>query len=117
MKFDFWMNWAEYFTILLMIIGFLVAITIDSMWLNYAVIFLAGIMAGRLLYAREKKHKFTHYLIVIGFLMGYMLGSYIASRKIIATIFILAAILSYFLHKKGIIEKYLPVLDPHKGHW
>ena len=111
---NIWWNWAEYLMIVLMILGFLVAVTIDSMWLNYLVIFIAGIMAGRLLYAREKKHKFTHYLIVVGFLLGYMLGSYMANKKIIATIFILATILSYYLHKKGYIEKYMPMYDPHK---
>ncbi|MBW2991619.1 hypothetical protein KY345_00190 [Candidatus Woesearchaeota archaeon] len=113
----YWLYWAEYFMILLMVIGFLVAITLDSMWLNIVVIFIAGLMAGRLLYGREKKHKFTHYLIVIGFLIGYLLGSYSFNKKMIAAVFIGSAILSYYLHKKGYVEKYLPVYDPHKQHW
>ena len=117
MKFDYMLNWAEYFTILLMVIGFLTAITIDNIWLSSLVLFIAGLMAGRLLYGRKEKHKFTHYLIVIGFLVGYMIGSYSHNKKIIATIFILSAILSYYLHAKGYFDKYLPVRDPHKQHW
>lgn len=117
MKFNYWMHWAEYFTFLLMIIGFLIAITLNNMSLNYVVIFIGGLMAGRLLYGRLDKHKFTHYLIVIGFLVGYMLGSYSYNRKIIATIFVLSTILSYYMHNKGYVEKYLPVKDPQKEHW
>lgn len=117
MRISYWAHWAEYFTILLMIIGFLIAITLDSMWLNYVVIFLAGMMTGRLLYARKRMTKFTHYLIVVGFLVGYLIGSYSYSRKIIAIIFVGSSILSYYLHAKGYIEKYLPVYDPHRQHW
>jgi len=117
MKVNYMLNWAEYFTVLLMVIGFLIAITLDNMALNLAVIFIAGLMAGRLLYGREKMHKFTHYLIVVGFLVGYMLGSYSYSRKIIAAVFVISTILSYWLHKKGYVGKYLPVKDPHKQHW
>ena len=117
MKFSYWAHWAEYFMILLMVIGFLIAITLDNMALNYIVIFIAGIMAGRLLYGRKKKHKFTHYLIVVGFLIGYLLGSYSYSKKLIVVIFLGSAILSYYLHSKGYLEKYLPVRDPHKQHW
>ena len=80
-------------------------------------IFIAGLMAGRLFYARKKMHKFTHYLIVIGFLLGYLIGSYSYSKKAIITIFLVASILSYYLHNKGYVEKHMPFLDPHKQHW
>jgi 4-hydroxybenzoate polyprenyltransferase len=114
---NYWLNWAEYFTALLMVIGFVVAITIDSMWLNFVVVFIAGLMAGRLFYGRKRTTKFTHYLIVVGFLVGYLIGSYAYSKIVIAIIFIGASIVSYYLHSKGYMEKYLPPQDPHKGHW
>jgi uncharacterized membrane protein len=114
---NYWLNWAEYFTVLLMVIGFLVAVTIDNMLLNYIVVFIAGLMAGRLLYGRRKTTKFTHYLIVVGFLVGYLIGSYAYNKKLIAAVFILSAVLSYYLHHKGYFDKYLPAYDPHKGHW
>jgi uncharacterized membrane protein len=117
MKINYWMNWAEYFTAILMIIGFFVAVTIDSIWLNFAVVFIAGLMAGRLFYARKKTTKFTHYLIVVGFLVGYLIGSYAYSKTAIAIIFIASSTFSYYMHSKGYVEKYLPVKDPHKQHW
>jgi 4-hydroxybenzoate polyprenyltransferase len=114
---NYWLNWAEYFAVMLMIIGFAVSLAIESMWLNFTVVFIAGVMAGRLFYGRRRTTKFTHYLIVIGFLVGYLIGSYAYSKIAIAIIFVGAAILSYYLHSKGYMEKYLPAEDPHKGQW
>ena len=115
--FEYWYYWVEFYTVLLLVIGFLIGITVRSALINYIIIFLAGLMAGRLLYGRTKKHKFTHYLIVIGFLLGYMLGSFSYNKKIIAFLFFSATLLSYYLHKKGIVERVLPFRDPHKELW
>ncbi len=114
---DYWNKWAEFYTILLLVIGFLIGITVRSVALNYVIIFIAGLMGGRLLHSRKNKHKFSYYLIIIGFLLGYMLGSVVYNKKIIAFLFLSAFLISYYLHEKGIVEKALPLKDPHKELW
>lgn len=115
--FDYWQSWAEFYAVLLLVIGFLIGITVRSVVLNYIIIFIAGLMGGRLLHGRKKKHKFTHYLIIIGFLLGYMLGSVIYNKRIIAFLFISAFFISYYLHEKGLVERFMPLKDPHKELW
>lgn len=115
--FEYWQSWAEFYAILLLIIGFLIAITIRNVFIAYLVIVIAGLMAGRLIYGRKRKHKFTHYLIVIGFLFGYLIGSLGFDKRIIALLFFGAGLLSYYLHDKGYVEKFIPFKDPVRELW
>lgn len=116
-SFDYWQSWAEFYALLLLLIGFLFAVVIRSAWISFVVAFLAGLMAGRLIYGRKKKHKFTHYLIVVGFLFGYLVGSFGFDKKVIAVLFVAAALLSYYLHDKGYVEKIIPFKDPTRELW
>ncbi len=100
-----WKSWAEFFFIVLLLIGFFVALFIQNAWLNYAVIFCAGLMAGRVLFIKTGRQPvFPFFLIIVGFLFGYMLGSFVFDRRIIAILFALGAVLSYYLHKKEYIN-------------
>jgi len=101
----FWKQWAEVFFIILLMIGFLISISIKSPAMNYAVIFLAGMMAGRLIYEKKGKQPvFAFFLIIVGFLFGYMLGSFNFNRKLIVFFFIVGAVVSYQIHKKGYLK-------------
>lgn len=100
-----WQNWAETLFILLLIVGLVLSITIQNAFLNYLIIFCAGLMAGRVIFIRKGKQPlFPFFLIIIGFLFGYMLGSFSFNRKVITFLFILGAIIGYYIHKKGYIH-------------
>lgn len=100
-----WKQWAEVFFIILLMIGFLLAISIKSAAMNYTIIFLAGMMAGRLVYEKKGKQPiFAFFLIIVGFLFGYMLGSFNVNKKLIVFFFIVGSIVSYYIHKKGYIK-------------
>ena len=101
----FWKQWAEVFFVILLMIGFLIAISIKSATMNYTVIFLAGMMAGRLIYEKKGKQPiFAFFLITVGFLFGYMLGSFTVNKKLIVLFFIAGSLVSYYIHKKGYIK-------------
>lgn len=100
-----WQQWAEVFFIILLLIGFLMAISIKSYIMHYIVIFLAGMMAGRLIYEKKGKQPvFAFFLIIVGFLFGYMLGSFSINKKMIVFFFIIGSLASYYIHKKGYIK-------------
>ena len=101
-----WKAWAEVFFIILLVLGFLVSLSIQSTALNYTVIFCAGLMIGRTIFMKQGKQPlFPFFLIIIGFLLGYTFGGYIQglSRTLVVLLFIIGAILSYYLHKKEYI--------------
>ncbi|MCH8067262.1 MAG: hypothetical protein IIC69_01645 [Nanoarchaeota archaeon] len=102
----FFKSWAEFFFFVLMIIGFIVALwaTSFSAVISYIVVFLSGMIGGRLLYDRKKKLTFPYYVIIIGFIIGYVIGTYYGSRNIVIILFVLGILLSYHLHNKGYIR-------------
>ncbi|MBD3249489.1 hypothetical protein GF336_05570 [Candidatus Woesearchaeota archaeon] len=98
----FWRKWAETGSIILILIGFLVSISIQNPWLSYLVILCAGFMVGRLWFNKAGKQPlFVFFLIIVGFLLGYMMGAFNTDRKIVFIIFITSWIVSYKLHKEG----------------
>lgn len=97
-------NWAELFFFVLLVIGFFLSLLAPSAVISYLMIFVLGMMSGRLIYERKQKLQFPYYLIVVGLLIGYLLGAYYGNKRIILTLFILGMITSYFLHNRGIIH-------------
>lgn len=104
MTISFFTDWAEIFFFVLLIIGFILSLAAPSAVLSYIMIFLCGMMAGRLLYERKDKIQFPYYLMIIGFLLGYLIGAHYGNKRVILTLFILGTILSYYLHTIGMIR-------------
>ena len=102
----FFKSWAEFFFFVIMLLGFVVALSATSFSavISYIVVFLSGMIGGRLLYERKKKLVFPYYIILIGFLIGYVIGTYYGSRKVVIILFILGVLFSYHLHNKGYIR-------------
>lgn len=101
----FWKQWAEAFFIILLLVGFLLAITIQSIFLKYLIILLIGMMVGRLIYEKKgQKPLFPIILVIFGLFVGFMLGAYGANRKGLTILFFIGAIISYYIHKKGYIK-------------
>ena len=97
-------SWVELLFFALMVIGFVIALIAPSAVISYTVIFLSGMIGGRLLYDRRQKLTFPYYLIMIGFLVGYVIGTYYGSRKIVIILFIIGILFSYYLCKKGYLK-------------
>ena len=99
-------NWAEFVFFVIMVIGFAVSIWASSYSavISYIVVFLSGMIGGRLLYERKNRLTFPYIVIVIGFIIGYLLGSYYGSKKVIVILFGLGILFSYYLRKKGYIR-------------
>ena len=100
-------NWAEIFFFIVMVLGFIIALIAPSAVISYIVIFLSGMIGGRLLYDRRQKLTFPYYLIMIGFLIGYVIGTYYGSRKITIVLFVVGILFSYYLCKKGYLRDIL----------
>lgn len=94
----------EFFFLVLMIIGLLVALASPSAAISYAIAFVSGAFAGRLIYERKDKIKFPYFIIIAGFAAGYLLGIYYGNRKIVIILFVIGAILSYQLYDKKILK-------------
>ena len=87
-----------------MIIGVIVALSAPSAIISYAIIFISGIFAGRLVYERKNKIQLPYLMIIAGFVIGYLIGVYYGSRKIVVLMFVLGTVLSYNLYEKEVIR-------------
>jgi len=102
----FFKSWAEFFFFTIMILGFLIALwaTSFSAVISYVVVFLSGMMGGRLLYERKKKLTIPYYIILAGFLIGFLVGTFYGSKTVVIVLFILGILFSYHLYNKGYIK-------------
>jgi len=99
-----WKSWPETIGIFLLVIGVIVALSIQSAWINYVVICLGGLIFGRVIFTKKGKQPlFPFFLIVIAFLIGYLIGSIMFNKVYITALFIITTIISYQFHKKGYI--------------
>ena len=102
--FDFYKNWMEFFFVVLMIIGVLIALAAPSAVISYIIIFLSGMFAGRVIYERKDRIQFPYLMIIVGFVIGYLAGVYYGSRRIVIILFVVGAIVSYKLYDKKILK-------------
>ena len=103
---NFSKDWAEWIGTFLLIIGLIVALIINKPIVHFIVIFIAGMISGRLWYKERKQIKFPFFLILLGLILGYSIGIIIRKGDIFAIIFtfLLGLILNYILYKTKILE-------------
>ena len=99
-------NWAEILFFILMIVGLIVSLVSPSLFVSFIIVFLSGMIGGRLLYDRRKKLTFPYYLIIIGFLLGFIIGTFIVYQEasVVAVLFVLGILFSYYLCRKGYLR-------------
>lgn len=102
--FEFYKNWMEFFFVVLMVIGILVALATPSAAISYVIIFLSGMFAGRVIYERRNNIQLPYFLIIAGFVIGYLIGVYYGNRRVMIVLFVIGAILSYKLYDKKILR-------------
>ena len=96
-------QWGENFSLVFIVLGFMVSVLLRSSILSYFSIFLAGLLAGRMFYIKHVKEPILpFFLMIIGFLLGYLLGAIWVSRFLALILFIVAFGSSYYLHLKKI---------------
>jgi len=97
-------RWTQIFALLFLVIGFLVAIILQSAFFSYLAVLLGGFLAARLYYMKRFKEPiFPFIMIIIGFLVGYLIGGIWVSRFWIIIFFALGFAVSYYLHVKEIL--------------
>ena len=104
LMFQYYKNWMEFWFLVLMAIGVVIALSAPSAAISYIIMFLSGMLAGRLLYERKDKMQFPYLMIIIGFVIGYLIGVYYGSRRVSIVLFILVMILSYKLYDNKILK-------------
>lgn len=102
--FQYYKNWMEFWFLVLVVVGILIALSAPSAVISYVIIFLSGILAGRVVYKRKNKMKFPYFMIVVGLVIGYLIGAYYGSRWVVIALFIIGAISGYRLYEKRIIK-------------
>ena len=102
--FQFYKNWLEFFFLLIMAVGLILALFTPSAAVNYMLIFVSGIFAGRLVYERRKKVMLPFLIIIAGFILGYLIGMRYGNRIVVIIIFLIGAVLSYQLFNKRILK-------------
>lgn len=100
----FFYNWPEYFALILLVFGAILALVSKSAFLNYFIMFTSGMITGRLWYQRKDEMNFPLFLMSTGFVVGFLLGSFYGDKKIIFISFVVGFIVSQQLHKEGIID-------------
>lgn len=96
--------WPEYIALGLLMLGFFTALVIRSPFLNYTIIFLSGLLGGRVIYEKYRTQPiFPFVLLVIGFFLGFMLGAISADKKLITLLFLGGFVISYWAHRNGYV--------------
>ncbi|MBN2454607.1 hypothetical protein JXB11_03610 [Candidatus Woesearchaeota archaeon] len=100
--FEFLTNWVEISFILLLLFGFFISAAINSTPLSYVVVFLAGLLSGKVIYHKKKDYLFPHIILITGFILGYLIGNKVGNAILIFIIFLAGNISSYYAHEKGL---------------
>ncbi len=97
-------NFAEFFFLVVVLLGIVISLLAPSAVISYLVIFLSGIFAGRIIYSRKNKIQFPYFMIIAGFVIGYLAGAYYGNRKVLIVLFAIGAMVGYKLFDKKILK-------------
>jgi phage-related holin len=94
-------QWPEMFSLLLLVVGFIIALFSKSAAITYIMITLCGLVSGRMLFFRKYRMKLLFFMVTIAFLIGFILGSFYGSTRYIIVFYIVGNYIGYFLHKEA----------------
>lgn len=100
-------TWVEILFFVLVIFGIILALAAKNPFLSYLIIFLIGLVCGRLIYQRKKMKKayeFPFYFTLSGLLLGYLIGSNYGNWILLIIMFIIGIWTSYMLHKNKYLD-------------
>jgi len=102
--FDLLDAWGELLMAFFLILGVVIAVSIHSFALSLAVMFLSGLLFGRLWYRQRKSLRVGLALATIGIILGFLLGKFFGHTQVVVIIFAVGAFVSYYIHYKGWIS-------------
>lgn len=97
-------RWAEYWTLFLLLIGFLMTLWIDSPQASYVIAAAFGLLLGRMLWQHKQFLRGSVVTILFGFVLGFLLGVQVADRKLLILLLILGMLASYYAHDRKLIH-------------
>ncbi len=96
-------QWPELLSLILLVLGFFIALFSKSAAVTYIMITICGLISGRMLFFRKYRMKMLFFMVIIAFLIGFIFGSFYGTARVIIVFFIVGNYIGYFLHK----EEYL----------
>lgn len=97
-------NWMEFWSVVLMALGLVLALFTSSAAINYFLVLVSGMFAGRIIYERQHKIVFPYYVIIAGFLIGYLIGMRYGNRVAVAILFMAGGIISFRMFQKNVVR-------------
>lgn len=94
-------SWVEFWFFVTLVAGFIIALLSGSAVVSYVIIFICGMMSGRLIFERREKFVAPYYLIIVGFLIGFMVGTPWGDDEVVVILYILGILLGYEVVSKG----------------
>ena len=104
MKVDVMFDWPEILSLLVLIIGFLMAVFSGNATVLYSVCFLTGLLFGRVWYKFKLSHVNPAFLLIMAFFLGFILGGIFYNLRIIALLLLAGILIRYWLHAKKLIR-------------
>jgi len=97
-------DWPEMLSLVVLIIGFLLAVFSGNASILYTVCFLTGLLFGRVWYKSKLSHLIPAFLTIMAFFLGFILGGIFANLRIIALLLLAGILIGYWLHAKKLIR-------------
>jgi len=97
-------QWVELLFGVFLIIGIIISFTAPNLPVSFILLFLTGIMAGKMLYFGKKAIKLPTVLVIIGFILGYTLGTRFTSWKGVLLVFLLGGLVGFYIYEKGYLK-------------
>lgn len=85
--------------IIMLVIGIIVALSIDYVIINYLVVMLCGLGLGILLYVKQYEMRARYVLMGLSFIIGYIVGVRISIRFRLFFVFLISIVFGYIIYK------------------
>ena len=91
--------------IILLVMGLVVAFSIDNIIINYLVVMVSGLSLGSLLYRKQYEMRARYVLMGLSFIIGYIVGVRISIRLRLGFVFLISIVFGYVIYKLFIKSK------------
>lgn len=102
--FEYYRHYMEFWFLVLIVAGLLLALLVPSAAISYLFVFFSGVFAGRLIFERKSKIILPYFVIIAGFMLGYLIGIRYGNWIVALVSFLIGAVFSYNLFDRRILK-------------
>jgi len=101
---EFENDWPDIIAFLVSLLSFFVAIVSGNRVFGFVIVFLVGLIFGRMWFRFRSESRVSLVIVMLGALLGFLIALFFNNPHLVVILFLVGVAFGFWVHEKGFIK-------------